>query len=66
MTPREDLAQRCETIERAYEFMLAYAAQGLSGDHAGGRDRAPHRGSPAGTLMADSGITRGGGLTGTR
>ena len=32
MTPREDLADRCETIERAYEFMLAYAAQGLSGD----------------------------------
>jgi len=29
---REDLAQRCETIERAYEFMLAYAAQGLPGD----------------------------------
>jgi hypothetical protein len=32
VTPREDLAHRCETIERAYEFMLAYAAQGLSGD----------------------------------
>src|SRR5215208_336654 len=32
VTPREDLAYRCETIERAYEFMLAYAAQGLSGD----------------------------------
>ena len=32
MTLREDLAHRCETIERAYEFMLAYAAQGLSGD----------------------------------
>ena len=32
VTPREDLAERCETIERAYEFMLAYAAQGLSGD----------------------------------
>jgi len=32
VTPREDLAQRCEAIERAYEFMLAYAAQGLSGD----------------------------------
>ena len=32
MTIRDDLAQRCETIERAYEFMLAYAAQGLSGD----------------------------------
>jgi hypothetical protein len=34
VTPREDLAYRCETIERAYEFMLAYAAQGLSGDAA--------------------------------
>lgn len=32
MNPREELAQRCDTIERAYEFMLAYAAQGLSGD----------------------------------
>jgi hypothetical protein len=32
VTPREDLAHRCETIEQAYEFMLAYAAQGLSGD----------------------------------
>ena len=29
---REDLARRCETIEQAYEFMLAYAAQGLAGD----------------------------------
>ena len=29
---RERLALRCDTIERAYEFMLAYAAQGLSGD----------------------------------
>lgn len=32
MSAREDLARRCETIEQAYEFMLAYAAQGLSGD----------------------------------
>jgi hypothetical protein len=32
VTIREDLDQRCDTIERAYEFMLAYAAQGLSGD----------------------------------
>ncbi len=31
---REDLASRCESIEQAYEFMLAYAAQGLSGDAA--------------------------------
>ena len=32
MSAREDLARRCETIEEAYEFMLAYAAQGLAGD----------------------------------
>ena len=32
VTNREDLAQRCDTIEQAYEFMLAYAAQGLAGD----------------------------------
>jgi hypothetical protein len=32
VTTREELAHRCETIEQAYEFMLAYAAQGLSGD----------------------------------
>jgi hypothetical protein len=32
VTTREDLAHRCETIEQAYEFMLAYATQGLSGD----------------------------------
>ena len=29
---REELQSRCETIEEAYEFMLAYAAQGLQGD----------------------------------
>ena len=32
MTSREDLHNRGEVIEEAYEFMLAYAAQGLSGD----------------------------------
>jgi hypothetical protein len=32
VSAREELARRCETIEQAYEFMLAYAAQGLSGD----------------------------------
>ena len=32
MSTRADLARRCETIEQAYEFMLAYAAQGLPGD----------------------------------
>jgi hypothetical protein len=34
VTTREQLARRCETIERAYEFMLAYAAQGLAGEAA--------------------------------
>ena len=29
---REDVRRRCNTIEEAYEFMLAYAAQGLPGD----------------------------------
>ena len=29
---REDFQRRCDTIEEGYEFMLAYAAQGLSGD----------------------------------
>jgi len=31
---REELQQRVDTIEEAYEFMLAYAAQGLAGDAA--------------------------------
>jgi hypothetical protein len=30
-----DLGERCNAIEECYEFMLAYAAQGLAGD--GGR-----------------------------
>ena len=29
---RQELQRRCNTIEEAYEFMLAYAAQGVSGD----------------------------------
>jgi hypothetical protein len=29
---REDVQRRCNPIEEAYEFMLAYAAQGLTGD----------------------------------
>jgi hypothetical protein len=32
LTDRHDLQRRCHTIEEAYEFMLAYAAQGLAGD----------------------------------
>jgi hypothetical protein len=32
MTSRAVLEQRCQTIEESYEFMLGYAAQGLTGD----------------------------------
>lgn len=31
---RAEVASRCDVIEQAYEFMLAYAAQGVSGDPA--------------------------------
>jgi len=42
VNPRDILAAHCNTIEETYEFMLAYAAQGLSGDagsHSGGQLR---------------------------
>lgn len=32
MASRDDMAARCDVIEEAYEFMLAYAAQGLATD----------------------------------
>jgi hypothetical protein len=28
-----EIANRCETVEECYEFLLAYAAQGLPSDH---------------------------------
>src|SRR4029077_19749966 len=31
----DELSARCNAIEECYEFMLAYAGQGLSGDDAG-------------------------------
>jgi hypothetical protein len=39
---RVDISERCNTIEECYEFMLAYAAQGLpsdEGSHSGGQIR---------------------------
>lgn len=33
----EDIVERCDAIEECYEFMLAYAAQGNSGDHGSGQ-----------------------------
>jgi hypothetical protein len=32
VAPRDEMAARCDHIEEAYEFMLAYAAQGLASD----------------------------------
>lgn len=32
VTAREDVKARIDTVEEAYEFFLAYAAQGVSGD----------------------------------
>jgi hypothetical protein len=32
----EDIVALCDAIEECYEFMLAYAAQGLSGDQGSG------------------------------
>jgi len=32
----KDLEDRCDAIEECYEFMLAYAAQGLNGDEGSG------------------------------
>src|SRR5262249_22786280 len=37
------LGKRCEVVEECYEFMLAYAAQGLAGDSAGGRGSSVRR-----------------------
>jgi len=32
----KDLEDRCDAVEECYEFMLAYAAQGLNGDEGSG------------------------------
>jgi hypothetical protein len=41
-TPREDVKARIDAIEEAYEYFLAYAAQGLSTDQ-GSKSGAPLR-----------------------
>ncbi len=58
MSSREELARRSGTIAQAYEFMLAYAAQGLAGDaasQAGGQMRELLTGAAA----AVSGLAEG-------
>ena len=37
-TPWEDFQRRCDSIEESYEFMLAYAAQGLSSEDGAPQD----------------------------
>ena len=34
---RVELNKRCDAIEECYEFMLAYAGQGLAGEESGGK-----------------------------
>jgi hypothetical protein len=34
---QNDLADRCNVIEECYEFLLAYAAQGVGGEEGGGK-----------------------------
>jgi hypothetical protein len=38
MQKLNEVAERCNVIEECYEFMLAYAGQGIAGDDGGGRD----------------------------
>ena len=51
----EDIVDRCDAIEECYEFMLAYAAQGLSGDQ-GGRSGAQIRELLTRAVQAASGL----------
>jgi hypothetical protein len=37
--PKQDFHKRCDAIEESYEFMLAYAAQGVSGQDGDGQAR---------------------------
>ena len=34
---RNELADRCNVVEESYEFMLAYAAQGVAGEEGSGK-----------------------------
>lgn len=51
----EDISARCDTIEKCYEFMLAYAGQGLLG-HEGSASSAQVRDYLEGAAGALSGI----------
>ena len=34
----DEIAERCNVIEECYEYMLAYAGQGIAGEEGGNRD----------------------------
>lgn len=51
----EDISGRCEAIEKCYEFMLAYAAQGITDDRES-RNGAQLRELLAGAVDAASGL----------
>jgi hypothetical protein len=53
-----DIAQRCDTIEECYEFMLAYAAQGLLSDE-GNQSGRQIRGYLGRAVTAISGLAEG-------
>jgi len=38
MPKLNEVAERCNVIEECYEFMLAYAGQGIAGEEGGARD----------------------------
>jgi hypothetical protein len=51
-----EIASRCETVEECYEFMLAYAAQGLASDE-GSKSGAQVREFLRRAVLALSGLT---------
>ncbi len=53
-----DLLERCDTIEECYEFMLAYAAQGLPSD-GGSKSGGQIRGFLGRAVTAISGLAEG-------
>jgi len=57
MTEFDDIAGRCDAIEECYEFMLAYAAQGIADD------RESHGGAPLRELLSRA-VDAAGGLPG--
>ncbi len=56
---REEFQRRCDAIEEAYEFMLAYAAQGAAGDSGAGSQIRVFLTRAAGVLADLGGVLTG-------